>query len=175
MPAALYLCLHLRDFAAQAMACAQPELRRGPLAILSGTPPLEEVFGLNQQARELGVESGMGRLQAESFAGTAIRSRDRAQEERAFANVVGCAERFSPRIQAIAAPQEHSSMATLILDIGNSARLLGTPEQIAAAILREVRGAGYEASVSISRNAYAAVLAARGPKDPAAEALAARL
>src|SRR6266536_4005179 len=109
MPAALYLCLHLRDFAAQAMACAQPEILRGQLAILSGTPPLEEVFGLNQQARELGVESGMGRLQAESFAGspaslqlacggggTAIRSRDRAQEERAFANVVGCAERFSP-------------------------------------------------------------------------------
>ena len=190
MPAALYLCLHLRDFAAQAMACAHPELQRRPLAILSGTPPLEYVFAVNRRARVLGLERGMGRMQAESFvpqhansrragdpgAEVAIRPRERSQEERAFATLVECAGRFSPRIEVISAPEEHSfipahqqqarwepcSEATLVLDIANSSRLLGTPEQIAKAIEREVGDAGFEASIAVSQNAYAAVLAARG-------------
>ncbi len=166
MSAALYLCLHLRDFAAQAMACAQPELQRRPMAILSGTAPLEYVFAVNQQARELGVERGMGRIQAESFAGVAIRPRERALEDRAFAAVVECAGRFSPRIEVIAAPQDQSSETTLVLDIANSSRLLGAPEKV---IERELGPAGsgagrggFEASIAISSNAYAAVLAARG-------------
>ncbi len=169
MSAALYLCLHLRDFAAQAMACAQPERQRRPMAMLSGTAPLEYVCAVNQQARELGVERGMGRIQAESFAGVAIRPRERALEDRAFAAVVECAGRFSPRIEVIAAPQDQSSETTLVLDIANSSRLLGAPEQIAKAIEREVGPAGsgagrggFEASIAISSNAYAAVLAARG-------------
>lgn len=169
MSAALYLCLHLRDFAAQAMACAQPELQRRPMAILSGTAPLEYVFAVNQQAREMGVERDMGRMQAESFAGVAIRPRERALEDRAFAAVVECAGRFSPRIEVIAAPQDQSSETTLVLDIANSSRLLGAPEQIAKAIERELGPAGsgagrggFEASIAISSNAYAAVLAARG-------------
>src|SRR6266540_2206832 len=108
MSAALYLCLHLRDFAAQAMACAQPELQRRPMAILSGTAPLEYVFAVNQQARELGVEPGMGRIQAESFAGVAIRPRERALEDRAFAFVFqaedGIRERDVTGVQTCALP-----------------------------------------------------------------------
>ena len=68
MSVALYLCLHLRDFAAQAVVRAHPELRHRPLAILTGTPPLEQVFGMNQRARDKGMEAGMSRVQAESFA-----------------------------------------------------------------------------------------------------------
>ena len=181
MPASLYLCLHLRDFAARAMEYAQPEFRRRPLAVLSGEPPLQYVFGVNSPAREAGVRCGMSRLQAESFAGVAIRPRDRALEDRAFAHLVECAGRFSPRTEAIAAPRgvpgkpvvgllgqfgvgwkEHSCEATLVLDIANSSRLLGTAEQIARAVERELRAAEFEASIAISCNAYAAVLAARG-------------
>lgn len=72
MPAALYLCLHLRDFAAQAVARALPGLCRGPLLILAGSPPLEYVFGLNDAARQQGVTMGMSRVQAESFEGMTI-------------------------------------------------------------------------------------------------------
>ena len=162
MAGALYLCLHLRDFATKAMECARPELRHRPLAILSGTAPLECVFAVNQQARELNVERGMSRMQAESFAALAIRQRERAEEDRAFAKVGECAARFSPRIETIAAPQEQSSDATLVLDISNSSRLLGMAEQISQAVDHAVRAAGFEASIAVSRNAYAAVLAARG-------------
>ncbi len=49
MAGALYLCLHLRDFAAQAVTRAHSGLRHRALAILTGTPPLEQVFGLNRQ------------------------------------------------------------------------------------------------------------------------------
>jgi protein ImuB len=165
MSAALYLCLHLPDFAAQAVECAQPELRRRPVAILSGAPPLEYVFVVNQQARELGVERGMGRMQAESFAGVVVFRRERAQENRCFAHLVECAGHFSPRVEVIAAPaDDHSSEATLVLDIANSERLLGTPEQIAKAIERKVHAIGLEASIAISSNACAAVLAARGTR-----------
>lgn len=162
MTAVLYLCLHLRDFAAQAIVRSHPELRHHPVAILSGTPPLEFVFGLNQHAREQGLEMGMSRIQAESFPGMAVLRRDRVQEDAAFTEVTNCVQRFSPRVQAMVAPEETSSGATLVLDIANSERLLGTTKQIAEALLQDIRTAGCEASITASQNAYAAVLAARG-------------
>lgn len=162
MPAVLYLCLHLCDFAAQAIVRSRPELRHHPLAVVSGTPPLEFVFGLNQRARSLGLDLGMTRIQAESFPGMAVLRRDRAQEEAAFAELAAHAHRFSPRVQAIVAPEETSSGATLVLDIANSERLFGTPKQIAEALLKDVRAAGCEANIAVSQNANAALLAARG-------------
>lgn len=162
MPAALYLCLHLRDFAAQAVTRAHPELRSQPLAILSGTPPLEYVFGLNQRARDAGLEIGMSRIQAESFAGTKILRRDHPQEDRTFTELLRCADQYSPKVEVIASPKELSSGATLILDAANSERLLGTAKQIAATLLREVHGLGFETSIAVSRNVHAALLAARG-------------
>ena len=115
MPAALYLCLHLRDFAAQAGTRAHPELRKRPLLILAGSPPLEYVFGLNDAARQQGVTMGMSRVQAESFEGMTILGRERAQEDDAFKELITLANHVSPRVQAIAAPEEQSSAATLIL------------------------------------------------------------
>jgi protein ImuB len=162
MSAALYLCLHLRDFASQAVMRAHPELRHQSLAILSGTPPLEFVFGVNRRARREGVEPGMTRVQAESFPGTTILRRDHTQEERAFAELSSIADQFSPRVETVAQPEELSSGATMFLDIANSNRLLGTADQIAEALLRKVCATGYDASVAVSRNANAALLAARG-------------
>jgi protein ImuB len=164
MPAALYLCLHLRDFAAQAGTRAHPELRKRPLLILAGSPPLEYVFGLNDAARQQGVTMGMSRVQAESFEGMTILGRERAQEDDAFKELITLANHVSPRVQAIAAPEEQSSAATLILDVSNSERLLGAAGRIAHSLLAEVERAGYQASAAVAHNAYAAVLAARGLK-----------
>jgi protein ImuB len=169
MPSPLYLCVHLRDFAAQALTRAPGEHDPRALAVLSGEPPLERVFAMNQPARLQGLAIGMSRVQAESFA-LALRRRDRAQEAIAFAELMSCAEQFSPRMEAIAAPQEESCGATLVLDVSGSERLLGSARQIAIAMQQSVRALGYEASVAASHNAYAAVLAARGT--PGATALA---
>jgi protein ImuB len=166
MPSPLYLCLHVRDFAAQALARAHG--RSGALAVLRGDPPLERLFAINQQARILGLKLGMSRVQAESFPVTLLRP-DRQQEEQSFAELVRCAEGFSPRIEILASPQQESCGATLVLDISGSRRLLGGgPQQIAEALLQSVRGNGngrydeYAASVAAGHNAYAALLAARG-------------
>lgn len=162
MSVPVYLCLHLRDFAAQTLARLRPELRKRAVAILDGDPPLETVFALNPWARNLGLAAGMSRLQAESFAGVFVCSRVKQEEDSAFVILMRRAERFSPRIEVLAAPTESPSQATLILDVSGSERLFGSPEQIAGAVRREVDVAGFEASIATSCNAYAAVLAARG-------------
>ena len=160
MPSPLYLCVHLCDFAAQALTDSV-ELRLMAIVVLCGDPPLERVFAMNQRARCLGLEPGMSRLQAESFPVTVLR-RDRQQEDVLFAGLIRCAQRFSPRIESIAAPQEQSCGATLMLDVSGSERLLGDAWQIATTVRRSFAAMGYEANVAASHNANAAVLAARG-------------
>jgi protein ImuB len=170
MPSALYLCVHVRDFAGQALARSHPELRSRPVAVLSGDPPLECVFAMNKHAHLLGLELDMSRVQAESFPAVVLR-RNRQQEDTSFAELMSCAQQFSPRIETIASPEEEKSGATLVLDVSGSERLLGSTQQIATALQQAVRDAGYEASVAASHNAYAAVLAARDMQSVTAIAL----
>src|SRR5208282_1136494 len=158
----LYLGLHVRDFPVQAEVRVRPELRGHAVAILDGDPPLETVFSLNDPARRLGLEFGMSRLQAETFDRISLRAREKHQEDLGFRVLMRCAERFSPRTEVLASPTESVSGATLILDISACERLFGTPEQIAAALRREANAAGFQPSIAISINAYAAVVAARG-------------
>jgi len=162
MPVPVYLCLHVRDFAAQTLAQHRPELRHRPIAILDGDPPLETVFALNSPARSLGLELGMKRLQAESFGGVTVSTRAKQREDSALVTLMNSAKRFSPRIEVLASPTDSVSGATLILDVSASERLLGCDEQIAAELRHDVDMAGLQASAATSRNAYAAVLAARG-------------
>jgi protein ImuB len=162
MSAPLYLCLDVRDFAAQSLARLRPELRNRPVVILDGDHPLETVFALNQRAVNLGLAFGMSRLQAESFDNISVSPRAKHEEDAAFLVLMHCGERISPRIEVLASPEESSSGATIILDVSASERLLGTPEQIAMALRRNMDAAGFEACIAASGNAYAAVLAARG-------------
>ncbi len=162
MSAPLYLCLHVRDFAAQTLVRLRPELRKRPVVILDGDPPLETVFDLNESARNLGLAFGMSRLQAESFDNIFVSSRAKQQEDSAFLILMHYGERISPRIEVLVSPQESSSGATLILDISASERLFGTPEQIAMALRRNMDAAGFEACIATSGNAYVTVLAVRG-------------
>jgi protein ImuB len=161
MPAPLYLCVHLFDFAAQALACLNHEPHSRAIAVLSGEPPLERVFAMTPQARKLGTEEGMSRVQAESFP-LVLLLRDRTKEETAFAELIRCVEKFSPRIESIASPQEQTSGATLVLDISGTKRLLGDAQQIATSVQHATKVMGYTANVAASCNAQAAVLAARG-------------
>jgi protein ImuB len=103
----------------------------------------------------------MTRLQAESF-GIPLFPRNRAVEGTAFAGLLRCMERYSPRIEAIASPQEERCGATFILDVSGSERLLGNAQNMASSMLRAVQALGFEASVVACRNARVALLAARG-------------
>ena len=169
MSSPLYLCVHVCDFAAQALTRghidspldSKDKQRSHAVAVLSGDPPLERVFAMNHPARLLGLEPGMSRVQAESFP-VAVLRRDRQQEELSFAELISCAQQFSPRIETIASPQEESCGATLVLDITGSERLFGTAQQIATTLWHSIRDAGYDPNVAAARNAYVAILAARG-------------
>src|ERR1700687_3369839 len=157
MTSSLYLCLHVRDFAAQALTRSHAGSHSGKphphtMAVLSGDPPLERVFAINQPARLLGMEPGMSRVQAESFHALVLR-RDRRQEDISFAELMSCAQQFSPRIETMASPQEATCGATLVLDVSGSERLLGSPLQIATTLRQAVYAMGYEASVASGHNA----------------------
>jgi protein ImuB len=177
----LCLCIHLRDFATLAVTAfgdaahgrdGAPAAIDIAIAILSGEPPLERVFAANSAARKLGVACGMSRLQAESL-GTGLLRRDMDAEQRAFAALLRCAERFSPRIEILSSPQAESCGATLLLDVSGCERLLGAPQQIASAVHHAIcelvwdlppssSGIRDQIGVAVSQKACAAVLAARG-------------
>src|ERR1700728_769676 len=106
MRSLLYLCLHVRDFAAQTLVRLRPDLWKRPVAILLGDPPLETVFALNDRARNLGLALGMSRLQAESFDNISVSPRVKQQEDAAFLTLMQCAERLSPRIEVLSSPEE---------------------------------------------------------------------
>ena len=161
MSAPLYLCVHVCDFAAQALARPRHELCSTAVAVLTGDAPLERVFAMTSAARKLGLLAGMSRVQAESFPVVLLR-RNRPREDCSFVELTRCAEKFSPRIESIASPREETCGATLVLDVSGSERLLGDARQIAAALWQEIGALGYESSVAASCNAYASVLAARG-------------
>src|SRR5271167_1473058 len=110
--ALMYAALHAPDFHVQAVAHLQPELRKRPVALLDGEPPLETVFATNRQARALGIQAAMSRLQAESFTGAAVMRRAQECEDESFAILHTTACFFSPRIEAVEAHP-----GTYVLDI----------------------------------------------------------
>ncbi len=93
----MYACVHIPDFPVQALLRQYPQSRRSPVAVLEGETPLEEVFATNALARQLGVVTGMSRLQASAFHGLQIYPRDIAQEQSARRSLLTCAATFSPR------------------------------------------------------------------------------
>src|SRR5271156_2574449 len=101
--ALMYAALHAPDFHVQAVAHRKPELHKQPVAILDGEPPLETVYATNRQARALGVQTAMSRLQAESFRdATVIRRASKCEDEAiVILHAIACC--FSPRIEAVGA------------------------------------------------------------------------
>src|SRR5206468_1338067 len=97
----MYVCIHAPDFAAQAAIRLRPELRRQPVVVLDGEPPLEKVFAINHSARRAGLVAGMSRLQAESFSGAHLITRSLELEDSARAVLLQCAAKFSPRMEIV--------------------------------------------------------------------------
>jgi protein ImuB len=95
--------------------------------------------------------------------------RDMAPGEAVMAELLRHAQRWTPCIEILRAPDEESRAATLLLDLSGSERLLGSPRHIATTVHGELRAAldivldkDAAISVAVSQNASAAVLTARG-------------
>lgn len=157
-----FACLFVPDFPVQAVVRLEPELRDEPIAVLEGEPPLTKVFAVNAAARNLGLQEGMTKIQAEAFGGIVWRRRSLTQEATAHAVLRDCAWTISPRVQDKIQTGEEALRDAVILDITGCETLFGAPEKIANDLLRIAREAGLAINVAIAANPQAALYAARG-------------
>ena len=146
----------------QAVVRLEPELRGKPVAILAGAPPLTKVFAVNREARNLGVETGMTKVQAEAFKGISWRWRSPSQEATAYAALLDCAWTISPRVEDGAKREEQDFSDTAVLDIAGCEKLFGSPEKIAHDLKRVASEVGFETNVAVAGSPLAAVCAAQG-------------
>ena len=169
----MYAALHVPDFYVQAMAHQQSDLRKRAVALIDGEPPLETVFATNKQARALGIQVAMSRLQAESFAGAIVIRRVRETEEAAHTILHTTVCLFSPRIEPVA-----THPGSYVLDIQGMNRVFGDAAQLANKLRQKIMAAGFLANVAVSQNFHTSVCLARGragvsivPAEHEAEAL----
>lgn len=157
-----FACLFVPDIPVQAVVRLEPELRQKPVAILAGASPLTKVFAVNEEARNLGVETGMTKVQVEAFRGIASRWRSVSQEATAYAALLDCAWTISPRVEDGERLEKQDFSDTVVLDLTGSERLFGSPEKIAQDLKRVAAEMGLAANVSVAGNPQAAVCAAHG-------------
>lgn len=134
----------------QAVVRLEPELQGKPVAILAGAPPLTKVFAVNHEARNLGVETGMTKVQAETFQGIAWRWRSLSREATAYAALLDCAWTISPRVEDVAKREEQGFSDTAVLDIAGCETLFGSPEKIAHDLKRVASEVGFETNVAVA-------------------------
>ncbi len=146
----------------QAVVRVEPDLRGKPVAILAGTPPLTKVFAVNREARNLGVEAGMTKVQAEAFKEISWRWRSVSQEATAYAALLDCAWTISPRVEDGAKPEGQDFSDTAVMDIAGCEKLFGSPQKIAHDLKRVASEVGFETNVAVAGSPLAAVCAAQG-------------
>jgi protein ImuB len=146
----------------QAVVRVEPDLRGKPVAILAGAPPLTKVFAVNREARNLGVETGMTKVQAEAFKGISWRWRSPSEEATGYAALLDCAWTISPRVEDGAKREEQDFADTVVLDIAGCEKLFGPPEKIAHDLKRVASEVGLETNIAVAGSPLAAVCAAQG-------------
>jgi protein ImuB len=154
----LYACLYAKEFPAQAVLRLRPELRKRPVVVIDGEPPLQIVCSFNAKARYLGIVRGMTRVDLDTFSSLIVLPRSRAEEASTHAVMLECAGAFSPRVEDCSEGNAFLS----VIDIEGTEKLLGPPEVLARELLRRVQVLGVSASVAISGNFYAALSYVRG-------------
>jgi protein ImuB len=146
----------------QAVVRLELDLQGKPVAILAGAPPLTKVFAVNREARNLGVETGMTKMQVEAFQGISWRWRSLSQEATAYAALLDCAWTISPRVEDGAKREEQNFSDTAVLDIAGCETLFGSPEKIAQDLKRISSEVGLETNVAVAGSPLAAICAAQG-------------
>lgn len=161
-----FAAVHIPEFPIAAWLSQSPQLRARALILLSGMPPQETVASLNAIAQASGVAHGMSKVQAETACGAQFRSRDPHEEGAAFELVLQTAERFSPRVQTIAAPANNYAggdrlTAALLIDRSGTGSLFGTANAYAHRLHGELASIGFACNVATATNAEAALMLAR--------------
>src|SRR5579863_639189 len=150
-----FTCLHIPRFSLQAAWRGEAEARLRPMVLFDGTAPCFRVIAANPTAFAAGVRLGMTRAQVAHIPSLDIRHRSRAQEDSTHAALMDCARSCSPRA-------EDTALDTAVIDLEGLRKLLGTPEQIAARLMRSAEELGLSIQIGVAANPDAAILAARG-------------
>ena len=154
----LYLCVHVREFPAQALLRLRPELRSQPVAVLDGEAPFQQVCSLNPSARSLGVVAGMSRAEMESFPSVALLKRSLHEEQAARTALLECAGSFSPRVEDNSSDESFGC----VLDIAGTEKLFGTAQTLATRVKQAFATLGVTGSIAVSVNFHTAVCLAQG-------------
>ena len=150
-----FACIFVPDFPVEAILRVEPDLRSQAVAVLEGKPPLQKVFATNENARQIGIEPGMTKIQVEPWTDLVLRPRSPLQETSAHAALLDCAQSFSPRI-------EDTAPDTVLLDLSGLESLFGSLPKIARDIARRTSDLGLEANVATASNPDTTRFAARG-------------
>jgi protein ImuB len=97
--ASLYACLYAKEFPAQALLRLRPDLRHHPCIVMEGKAPSQRVCSRTSQARAMGIECGMTKVEIETFPAVTILTRSTAEENSARSALLECAGTFSPRVE----------------------------------------------------------------------------
>jgi len=156
----MFACLYVPDFPVHASLSSEPvETRRAlkqlPLAILDGPDNLPKVFATNAAARRAGIQTGMTKLQVETYGGIWLRKRSIEAEELAQTALESFASKFSPRV-------ESTSPGTVILDLAGMEKLFGSWQTITKAMNAKAVEDGFDLCIAIASSPDSAFLAARG-------------
>jgi protein ImuB len=160
-----FACLFVPDFPVQAVVRLEPDLQGKAIAILAGAPPLTKLFAVNGEAKQLGLETGMTKAQAEAIAGAAWRWRSASQEDTAHAALLDCAWTVSPRVKDGQPAEGQDFVDAVLLDLSGCEKLFGSLEKIARDLQRAASKVGLMANVAVAANPLAALSAARGFSD----------
>src|SRR5450432_1755589 len=125
----MFACLYVPDFPVQASLLMEPVetrgiLKRSPIAILDGPANLPRVVAVNDSARRAGIQTGMTKLQVETYGGIGLRKRSMGAEESAQTALIDFAGTFSPQVESTCAGKA-------ILDLAGTEKLFGSREKIA--------------------------------------------
>ena len=163
-----YAAVHIPEFPISAWKRKLGEHPQ-PLVLLDGVAPQEKVAARCEKARKSGVQYGMSKAQAQTVCNALFRPRELAEEQSAFAAACRIAERYTPRLQAVASPAnsyggtQHLSLS-LLLDSSGMETLFGTNENYACKLYEELTGEGFPAGVGTAPNAEAALMLARSTR-----------
>jgi len=161
-----YAAIHIPEFPVVAWLRSDSDVRLRALAVIEGIAPLQRVVSINRAAKAQGVSRGISKVQAEATGPLLFRNRCIKEETEAFQVALEVAERFSPRIQALAEPsnqyaQSHTLSVSLLMDRTGTEKLFGSAEQYGRKLKAELEAASFPCSIATCANAEASLLLAR--------------
>jgi protein ImuB len=161
-----FTSIYIPEFPTLAWLRVEASARARAIAVVEGSAPLERVISFNRAARELGLEHGMSKVQADTTGQVLFHLRSMAEELSAMDAVFAAADLFSPRVQIVASPvnsyaNARQLAAVLLLDQTGTGKLFGDAESYAQQIHSALRDLSFPSNVAVAPNAEASLMLAR--------------